>query len=301
MWEARPSVQPEAPEREAPAPEPVAPPEPTVVELVVPADAVMGLQLETTVSSDRAKVEDAVEARVTRDVRVGGRVAITAGSLVQGTVTEVVRGGKGTLAGQLSWLGSPLALDYPSLAGEVAMAVDAGQFLKVDPGAARLLGVLNLQALPRRLALDFRDVFQEGFAFDNVSGDVTVTISGAQRPAGWSTPIATVSVPVTVSTPGPAAPVLSCGPRSGNTISFTWTSVSGETYTLFMATSNEEAGYAPVGTVAPPHVVSPGQNTEVFYRVKAANSQSGVSEFSNTIRVARDNGASTITCQEVTP
>ena len=134
-----------------------------------------------------------------------------------------------------------------------------------------------------------------------VSGDVTVSLSGAQRPTGWSTPTSTVPIPVTVNTPGPAAPMLSCRPRNGNTISFTWASVSGETYTLFMATSNEEAGYAPVGTVAPPHVVSPGQNTEVFYRVKAANSQSGVSEFSNTIRVARDNGASTITCQEVTP
>jgi type IV secretory pathway VirB10-like protein len=94
MWESRPAVQPEAPERPAPEPEPVAPPEPQFVELVVPADAVIGLQLETTVSSDRAKVEDAVDARVTRDVRVAGRVAIPAGSLVHGTVTEVERGGK---------------------------------------------------------------------------------------------------------------------------------------------------------------------------------------------------------------
>lgn len=94
MWEARPAVEPEAPERPAPEPEPVAPPEPEFVELVVPADAVIGLQLESTVSSDRAKVEDAVDARVTRDLRVGGRVAIPAGSLVHGTVTEVERGGK---------------------------------------------------------------------------------------------------------------------------------------------------------------------------------------------------------------
>ena len=94
MWETRPSVQPDAPERTAPEPEPVAPPAPEFVELTVPADAVMGLQLETTVSSERAKVEDAVEARVTRDVRVGGRVAIPAGSIVHGTVTEVQRGGK---------------------------------------------------------------------------------------------------------------------------------------------------------------------------------------------------------------
>jgi uncharacterized protein YhdP len=54
------------------------------------------------------------------------------------------------------------------------LALDAGQFLKAGPGAARLLSVLNLQALPRRLMLDFRDLFQEGFAFDNVTGDVSI-------------------------------------------------------------------------------------------------------------------------------
>ncbi|MGC5209903.1 AsmA-like C-terminal region-containing protein, partial [Escherichia coli] len=57
-----------------------------------------------------------------------------------------------------------------TLAGQVHMDVHSGQFLKVDPGAAKLLGVLNLQALPRRLTLDFRDVFSEGFAFDTVAG-----------------------------------------------------------------------------------------------------------------------------------
>jgi len=52
--------------------------------------------------------------------------------------------------------------------------IERGQFLKADPGAARLLGVLNLQALPRRLALDFRDVFSEGFAFDFVRGNARI-------------------------------------------------------------------------------------------------------------------------------
>ncbi|HSW07887.1 YhdP family protein [Aquabacterium sp.] len=84
----------------------------------------------------------------------------------------VVRGGKGQMHGTLGWAGSPLGLDIPSLDGQMAIALDAGQFLKADPGVARLLGVLSLQALPRRLLLDFRDVFQEGFAFDNFSGDV---------------------------------------------------------------------------------------------------------------------------------
>ena len=95
MWESRPAVQPTAPEPQpAPEPEPVTPPALELLELVVPTDAVIGLQMESTVSSDRAKVEDAVDARVTRDVRVDGRVAIPAGSLVHGTVTEVERGGK---------------------------------------------------------------------------------------------------------------------------------------------------------------------------------------------------------------
>jgi len=85
-----------------------------------------------------------------------------------------LRGGKGKLSGQVSWAGSPLSIDYPSLAGQVHLALDAGQFLKAEPGAARLLGVLSLQSLPRRLALDFRDVFQEGFAFDNVVGDASI-------------------------------------------------------------------------------------------------------------------------------
>ena len=86
----------------------------------------------------------------------------------------VIRRGKGKLEGQLAWVGSPLALDYPSLGGQLNVNVESGQFLKADPGIAKLLGVLSLQSLPRRLALDFRDVFSEGFAFDFVRGDVRI-------------------------------------------------------------------------------------------------------------------------------
>ena len=87
---------------------------------------------------------------------------------------DVVRRGKGRMQGTLGWNGSPLALDYPSMAGQLNVNIASGQFLKADPGLAKLLGVLSLQALPRRLALDFRDVFSEGFAFDFVRGDVTM-------------------------------------------------------------------------------------------------------------------------------
>lgn len=85
-----------------------------------------------------------------------------------------LRGGTGQLNGQLSWAGSPLSPHVPSLRGHVNVALDAGQFLKAGPGAGRLLSILSLQSLPRRLQLDFRDVFQEGFAFDNFTGDVRI-------------------------------------------------------------------------------------------------------------------------------
>ncbi|WP_297753726.1 YhdP family protein [Hydrogenophaga sp.] len=87
----------------------------------------------------------------------------------------VVRGGKGRIEGQIGWVGSPLSIDYPSLSGQIRADFERGQFLKADPGVARLLGVLSLQALPRRLALDFRDVFSEGFAFDFVRGDARIS------------------------------------------------------------------------------------------------------------------------------
>ena len=87
---------------------------------------------------------------------------------------DVVRRGKGRMEGQVAWVGSPLSLDYPSMNGTFNVNMESGQFLKADPGLAKLLGVLSLQSLPRRLTLDFRDVFSEGFGFDFVRGDITI-------------------------------------------------------------------------------------------------------------------------------
>jgi uncharacterized protein (TIGR02099 family) len=87
---------------------------------------------------------------------------------------NAIRNGHGKLQGKVSWQGSPITLDYPSMSGQMNLMIEKGQFLKSEPGAARLLGVLSLQALPRRLMLDFSDVFGEGFAFDFVRGDVRI-------------------------------------------------------------------------------------------------------------------------------
>ena len=87
---------------------------------------------------------------------------------------DALRGGGGKLEGQVNWQGSPLTLHYPSLTGRFNVNIGRGQFLQAEPGVAKLLGVLSLQALPRRLLLDFRDVFSAGFAFDSIRGDVTI-------------------------------------------------------------------------------------------------------------------------------
>lgn len=95
--------------------------------------------------------------------------------LTRFAMPDVIRRGKGRMEGQVAWIGSPLTLDYPSMTGVFNVNVESGQFLKADPGLAKLLGVLSLQSLPRRFTLDFRDVFSEGFSFDFVRGDVTIT------------------------------------------------------------------------------------------------------------------------------
>jgi uncharacterized protein (TIGR02099 family) len=82
--------------------------------------------------------------------------------------------GKAKLLGKLVWAGNPQSVDYPSLTGELSLIAEKGQFLKIEPGIGKLLGILSLQALPRRITLDFRDIFSEGFAFDNITGTATV-------------------------------------------------------------------------------------------------------------------------------
>ncbi|MFA7299057.1 MAG: YhdP family protein [Sideroxydans sp.] len=83
---------------------------------------------------------------------------------------DSVAGAKGVLESVLIWHGTPGTFNYHSLFGSVRVNVGKGRFLQVDPGAAKLLGVLSLQALPKRISLDFTDVFSPGFQFDNISG-----------------------------------------------------------------------------------------------------------------------------------
>jgi uncharacterized protein (TIGR02099 family) len=78
------------------------------------------------------------------------------------------------IVASVSWPGPPGPRFKEQLTGDVKIHVGKGQLESVDPGAGRMFGLLSVAALPRRLALDFRDVFEKGLAFDEIHGDFTL-------------------------------------------------------------------------------------------------------------------------------
>jgi uncharacterized protein (TIGR02099 family) len=75
-----------------------------------------------------------------------------------------------TVEFDVDWSGGPRDEFRESLSGDVTVRVGTGQLSEVEPGAGRMIGVMSVVALPRRLSLDFRDVFNKGFGFDRIRG-----------------------------------------------------------------------------------------------------------------------------------
>ncbi len=109
------------------------------------------------------------------DVQFNLDVADSGALLTRMGLPDTIKAGKGSLQGRAAWIGSPWTINVPTLAGQLKMDMSKGQFLKIEPGrAGRFFNVLSLQALPRLLTLDFRDIFSDGFAFDSLSGDAQI-------------------------------------------------------------------------------------------------------------------------------
>ena len=140
---------------------------------------------------------------------------------------DTVRGGTAQLAGDLQWNGPLTEIHYPSLSGQMSVNAAKGQFRKVEPGVGKLLGLISLQSLPRRLTLDFRDIFSEGFAFDSIEGQLSMR-RGVMR----------TSDPLRIS--GPAAQIEMQGE----------TDLKSETQDLRIVVRPELGGLAAVGTAA---------------------------------------------------
>lgn len=96
---------------------------------------------------------------------------------------EGVRGAPMEVRGDLRWSGGADRFELEHLGGRLSLQFKSGRFTRIEPGAARLLGILSLQALPRRIALDFRDVFSEGFSFDSIEGDMQLERGVGYLPA----------------------------------------------------------------------------------------------------------------------
>ena len=95
------------------------------------------------------------------------------GSLLNGFgVGGQIGGGKGKAKLDAGWPGSPAGFALGGLEGSLSLDMRDGRLIEVDPGAGRMLGLLSVAQLPRRLTLDFRDLFSKGFAFDRVGGTV---------------------------------------------------------------------------------------------------------------------------------
>ncbi len=125
-------------------------------------------KLEASGKWNPASSGEATQVELRLEVREAGAYLARMG------MPDAVKAAPTKLSGTLAWNGPPNDLDYASLSGKLKLEVGKGQFTKIEPGIGKLLGVLSLQALPRRLTLDFGDIFSSGFAFDGLNGDIQI-------------------------------------------------------------------------------------------------------------------------------
>jgi uncharacterized protein YhdP len=88
---------------------------------------------------------------------------------------DTIEGGGGKITAKLHWPGALIDPDLHHISGNVELNFTNGRILDIEPGgAARLFGLFSLQTLPRRLTLDFSDLFGKGLGFDSVHGQFKI-------------------------------------------------------------------------------------------------------------------------------
>ena len=90
-----------------------------------------------------------------------------------------IKAGKTAIAIDAGWDGSPDEFALDKIAGSFDMRIKKGRLLDVSPAAGRLFGLLSIQTLPRRLTLDFTDLFSKGLAFDRITGSFNISNGNA--------------------------------------------------------------------------------------------------------------------------
>jgi uncharacterized protein YhdP len=87
---------------------------------------------------------------------------------------DVISQGQGTAQLQISWPGPAYLPSLADLDGRIKLNIEQGNIIPVEPGAGRIVGLFALQALPRRLNLDFTDISNDGLAFKRMTGDALI-------------------------------------------------------------------------------------------------------------------------------
>ena len=90
--------------------------------------------------------------------------------------------GEGVLEGSLVWPAPAYKPSLETLGGEMNIDVQKGRILKVEPGAAKLVGLFDFQSIPRRLSLDFKDLVLDGLDYETLRGDVQLANGIAHAP-----------------------------------------------------------------------------------------------------------------------
>ena len=131
---------------------------------LVNPDGVLSVDGKWTMSADDAQTQ----VNLKLEISDAGNILTRAG------YPNMIKNGSGKLEGSFAWPGTPGMFSNANLNGKLSLDTGKGQFLQIDPGIGKLLSILSLQALPKRITLDFKDVFSKGFEFDLVKGTADI-------------------------------------------------------------------------------------------------------------------------------
>jgi uncharacterized protein (TIGR02099 family) len=93
---------------------------------------------------------------------------------------ELIRDGKMFAELQANWPGAPWSFAPDTIDGKLSVIIKDGQLVDVEPGATgRALGLLSVGMLPKRLSLDFSDLFEAGFGFNRIGGSFVLDSGNA--------------------------------------------------------------------------------------------------------------------------
>lgn len=134
--------------------------------MIIDSASINGRHVESQLTGSWLKVDDGSVSQLQGDMK-----SRDVGRLLQKIYsTTPIADGKTSLDFDLSWKGAPFQYHPANVQGTFDLDIGKGRVLDLDPGAARMLGLLNIRSLSRRLQLDFSDLYGEGFGFDGIVG-----------------------------------------------------------------------------------------------------------------------------------